>query len=38
VLKDPARARAMGEKARAWSGQWSSASLAANMAHLYREL
>ena len=38
VLKDRARARDMGDKARAWAGQWSSASLAANMAHLYREL
>jgi hypothetical protein len=38
VLKDRARARAMGEKSRAWAGQWSSASLAANMARLYREL
>jgi 1,2-diacylglycerol 3-alpha-glucosyltransferase len=38
VLKDHARARVMGEKARAWASQWSSASLAANMARLYREL
>jgi 1,2-diacylglycerol 3-alpha-glucosyltransferase len=38
VLKDRARARIMGEKARAWASQWSSASLAANMARLYREL
>jgi len=38
VLKDPARARAMGEKARTWAGQWSSSGMAARMAGLYREL
>jgi 1,2-diacylglycerol 3-alpha-glucosyltransferase len=38
VLKDEARARLMGEKGRAWAGQWSSASLAARMAQLYLEL
>jgi glycosyltransferase involved in cell wall biosynthesis len=38
VLKDRGRARLMGEKARAWAGQWSSGSLAARMADLYREL
>ena len=38
VLKDPGQARQMGEKARAWAQQWSSASLAARMADLYRAL
>ena len=38
VLKDRGRARIMGEKARLWAGQWSSSSLAARMADLYREL
>jgi len=38
VLKDHGRAQAMGEKGRLWARQWSSASLAANMARLYREL
>jgi glycosyltransferase involved in cell wall biosynthesis len=38
VLKDRARAQVMGEKARRWAAQWSSASLAARMADLYRAL
>lgn len=38
VLKDTGRARSMGQKARSWASQWSSASLAARMAGLYREL
>jgi hypothetical protein len=38
VLKEPDRARLMGEKGRTWAGQWSSASLAERMAQLYREL
>jgi 1,2-diacylglycerol 3-alpha-glucosyltransferase len=38
VLKDPDRARLMGEKGRDWASQWSSASLAMRMAQLYSEL
>lgn len=38
VLKDRGRARLMGQKARAWAGQWSSASLSTRMAELYGEL
>jgi 1,2-diacylglycerol 3-alpha-glucosyltransferase len=38
VLKDRERARQMGDKARAWALKWSSASLAARMADLYRTL
>ena len=38
VLNDRGRARVMGEKARSWAGQWSSAGLAERMAQLYREL
>jgi glycosyltransferase involved in cell wall biosynthesis len=38
ILKDRVRARIMGEKARRWAAQWSSSSLAARMAELYREV
>jgi glycosyltransferase involved in cell wall biosynthesis len=38
VLKDRARAQAMGEKAHRWAAQWSSLNLAGRMADLYRDL
>jgi glycosyltransferase involved in cell wall biosynthesis len=38
VLNDRDRAGVMGDKARNWAGQWSSAGLAERMAQLYREL
>jgi 1,2-diacylglycerol 3-alpha-glucosyltransferase len=38
VLKDPARARHMGEAGLAWAREWSSLALAARMADLYREV
>jgi glycosyltransferase involved in cell wall biosynthesis len=38
VLKDPERARRMGEEGLAWARQWSSLALATRMADLYREV
>jgi glycosyltransferase involved in cell wall biosynthesis len=38
ILKDHVRARIMGEKARRWAVQWSSTTLAARLAELYREV
>jgi glycosyltransferase involved in cell wall biosynthesis len=38
VLKEKVRAQIMGEKARRWAVQWSSLTLAGQMAQLYREV
>jgi glycosyltransferase involved in cell wall biosynthesis len=38
VLRNPARARGMGEKGRAWAGRWSSRSMALRMSELYHEV